>query len=78
MNPSPAVVRSAPTLPHGRGWAYEPKLDGFRGLLSPGNLVSRSTKSLGDFFPELIELSRSLPAGTIVDGEVVQPDRGRR
>ena len=74
MSVVPALLRSAPNLPAGRGWAYEPKLDGFRGLLSPDRLISRSTKPLGDFFPELVEISRLLPPGTIVDGEIVQPN----
>src|ERR671937_388889 len=73
MGVAPALIRMAPTLPHSRGWVYEPKLDGFRGLLSPESLISRSEKSLGRFFPELVDLSRRLPPGTILDGEIVQP-----
>jgi ATP-dependent DNA ligase len=29
----PMLARSAPTLPMGPGWLYEPKLDGFRALV---------------------------------------------
>src|SRR5262245_28076992 len=63
-------------LPSGRYWRYEPKLDGFRGLLwhrSSGQtqLLSRNTRDLGQWFPELTRAARSLPPDTLVDGEIV-------
>ena len=73
MGAAPALVRMAPDPPRGRGSVYEPKLDGLRGLFRPGSLSSRSTKPLGDFFPEPIGLSPHLPAGTIVEGQIVRP-----
>jgi ATP-dependent DNA ligase len=47
------------TLPRGDLWRYEPKLDGFRGLLwrAPSgsvHLLSRNLKDLGHAFPKLV------------------------
>ena len=72
----PMLARSAPTLPVGAGWVYEPKLDGFRALVHFDgrrlHIDSRNGKSLDPYFPDL---RSSLPAalGTpcILDGELV-------
>lgn len=57
------------------GFAYEPKWDGFRAVAWRGSteirLDSRSQKPLLRYFPELAEPISRLPAGTVVDGEVV-------
>lgn len=63
-------------LPSGDGWRYEPKLDGFRGLLqrhsSPtARLLSRNGRDLGPWFPELLQAALALPADTLIDGEIV-------
>jgi ATP-dependent DNA ligase len=61
------------TWPSGR-YAYEPKWDGFRAVAwsGPGpRLDSRNQKPLLRYFPELEEPLLRLPAGTVVDGEVV-------
>ncbi|MDC3379196.1 ATP-dependent DNA ligase, partial [Planctomycetota bacterium] len=57
----------------GEGWAYEPKWDGFRCLAWSDEirLDSRNHKPLLRYFPELEAAIRSLPSGTVVDGEVV-------
>jgi ATP-dependent DNA ligase len=51
----------AERLPIGDRWSYEPKLDGFRGLLvREGHRVdlrSRNDRSLADYFPEVIRTS---------------------
>jgi len=41
------------TLPTGDMWRYEPKLDGFRGLLwpAPSGSLSRNMKDLSHAFP---------------------------
>lgn len=49
-------------------WHFSVKLDGFRGPLKPGRLLSRNGTDLGDRFPEIVERS---PAGWVLDGEVV-------
>ncbi len=54
-------------------WAYEPKWDGFRAVAWSDDirLDSRNQKPLLRYFPELEGSLRSLPSGTVVDGEVV-------
>lgn len=62
-------------LPEGEGWQYEPKWDGFRGVLENVagdlNLWSRNARPLLRYFPELRTLGERLPDGSAVDGEVV-------
>lgn len=67
-----AVTRTEPPAPP--GWAYEPKWDGFRALAwsgGPPRLDSRNGKPLLRYFIELEPALAALPAGTVVDGEVV-------
>lgn len=55
-------------------FAYEPKWDGFRAVSWAGSEVrldSRNQKPLLRYFPELTMALTQLPAGTVVDGEVV-------
>src|SRR5215475_12162081 len=62
-------------LPDGEGWAYEPKWDGFRGVLEnlEGELAlwSRNGRPLLRYFPELRPLGELLPPRSALDGEVV-------
>jgi ATP-dependent DNA ligase len=62
-------------LPEGEGWSYEPKWDGFRGVLENvgGELAlwSRNGRPLLRYFPELRPLGELLPARSALDGEVV-------
>ena len=62
-------------LPEGEGWQYEPKWDGFRGVLenvgSELALWSRNGRPLLRYFPELRPLGELLPPKTALDGEVV-------
>jgi ATP-dependent DNA ligase len=62
-------------LPEGEGWAYEPKWDGFRGVLENlgGELAlwSRNERPLLRYFPELRPLGDALPPRSALDGEVV-------
>jgi ATP-dependent DNA ligase len=62
-------------LPKGDEWLYEPKWDGFRGLLENGTgdlrLWSRNARPLLRYFPELQALSKLLPASSALDGEIV-------
>jgi ATP-dependent DNA ligase len=66
------LVRELPTA---AGWQYEPKWDGFRGILENvgGELAlwSRSGKPLLRYFPELATLGELLPPRTALDGEIV-------
>src|SRR5215212_4117494 len=76
---APMLARLERKLPRGGGWRYEPKLDGFRGLLwrAPSgsvHLLSRNLKDLSSAFPEVLAAGRDLPPDTLVDGEIVIAD----
>ena len=62
-------------LPTADGWQYEPKWDGFRGVLENLGgglrLWSRNARPLLRYFPELEELGERLPPESAVDGEIV-------
>ena len=62
-------------LPSGEGWQYEPKWDGFRGVLENDGgelaLWSRNERPLLRYFPELRPLAKALPPHTALDGEIV-------
>ena len=62
-------------LPVGEGWQYEPKWDGFRGVLENlgGELAlwSRNERPLLRYFPELRPLGELLPPRSALDGEIV-------
>jgi ATP-dependent DNA ligase len=70
---TPMEARVREVLPEPPGWAYEPKWDGFRAVAWSGEprLDSRNHKPLLRYFPELEPALGMLPAGTVVDGEVV-------
>jgi ATP-dependent DNA ligase len=74
----PAVPKEAPG---GGDLLYEPKWDGFRGIVAfDGERVeigSRGGKPLTRYFPELTAaLARALPGPCVLDGEVVVPTGG--
>jgi ATP-dependent DNA ligase len=62
-------------LPDGDGWQYEPKWDGFRGVLENVGeelaLWSRNERPLLRYFPELRPLGDLMPARSALDGEIV-------
>jgi ATP-dependent DNA ligase len=62
-------------LPEGDGWQYEPKWDGFRGVLEnlegELRLWSRNARPLLRYFPELQRLGELLPPRSALDGEIV-------
>jgi ATP-dependent DNA ligase len=62
-------------LPDGDGWQYEPKWDGFRGVLENLDgelrLWSRKARPLLRYFPELRPLGDLLPPRSALDGEIV-------
>ena len=75
----PMLAALKHSLPIGDQWLYEPKLDGFRGLLRHGTnghvqVLSRNLRDLAPSFPELGQAAHSLPAGTLLDGEIVIAD----
>ena len=68
-------------LPAGDGWQYEPKWDGFRGVLENDGgelaLWSRNARPLLRYFPELARLGDQLPPHSALDGEIVIARDGR-
>jgi ATP-dependent DNA ligase len=73
---SPMLAKLAREMPVGDQWAYEPKWDGFRCIVFRDGkdieLGSRNEKPLTRYFPDLVEpLLAALPAGAVVDGEIV-------
>jgi ATP-dependent DNA ligase len=63
-------------LPDGEGVLYEPKWDGFRAIVfrsaSDVFIQSRDLRPLDRYFPDLHEVFlRALPAGCVIDGEIV-------
>ncbi|MGZ4439681.1 MAG: ATP-dependent DNA ligase [Gaiellaceae bacterium] len=68
-------------LPAQPGWQYEPKWDGFRGVLENDGgelaLWSRNGRPLLRYFPELAPLDDLLPPHSALDGEIVIARDGR-
>jgi ATP-dependent DNA ligase len=72
----PMLAKLADALPSGNGFLYEPKWDGFRALVFCGSkdvfIQSRDLRPLDRYFPELHAVVREqLPAGCVLDGEIV-------
>jgi ATP-dependent DNA ligase len=67
-------------LPTGE-WQYEPKWDGFRGVLENLGgglrLWSRNGRPLLRYFPELEEVGAKLPPESALDGEIIIARKGR-
>ena len=69
-------------LPEQAGaWRYEPKWDGFRGLLERNGeevaLWSRNGRPLLRYFPELRGVGELLPPDSALDGEIVISREGK-
>ena len=68
-------------LPRGDEWQFEPKWDGFRGVLENDGgelaLWSRNERPLLRYFPELRPLGDLLPPHSALDGEIVIERGGR-
>lgn len=65
-------------LPLGEQWQYEPKWDGFRCIAFRDDdrvdLMSKSGKPLGRYFPDIVEAIEAIDAERFVlDGEIVIP-----
>ncbi|MFJ4224365.1 ATP-dependent DNA ligase [Microbacterium sp. NPDC089695] len=78
--PSPMLAKAAASVPDPAktpgGLLFEPKWDGFRGLVAwDGETVeigSRGAKPLTRYFPELVDaIPRLLPGPCLLDGEIV-------
>ncbi|HYE43031.1 MAG TPA: ATP-dependent DNA ligase [Caulobacteraceae bacterium] len=78
----PMEAKSAPALPSGEGWWFEPKWDGFRCLAFKDGgevlLKAKSGKPLTRFFPEVAARLAALPAARFaLDGELLIASGGR-
>ncbi len=77
----PMEAQLVAELPPPDGWQYEPKWDGFRGVLEnlegELRLWSRNARPLLRYFPELREVGERLPPRSALDGEIVIERRGR-
>ena len=76
--PEPMEALLAAELPTGDGWQYEPKWDGFRCIARRDGdnieMISRSGKPLGRYFPEVLEiLGNTKETRFVVDGELILP-----
>lgn len=75
---APMEALLAAELPDGEGWQYEPKWDGFRCIARRDGedveMISRSGKPLGRYFPEVLEtLGRVKEKRFVLDGELIIP-----
>src|SRR5438105_9813634 len=77
----PMEAQLVEALPEGERWQYEPKWDGFRGVLENDGgelaLWSRNERPLLRYFPELRKLGDLLPPHSALDGEIVIELDGR-
>ncbi|MEV5007280.1 DNA ligase [Streptomyces sp. NPDC055692] len=69
------------TLPAGRGWSYEIKLDGHRTVLwrtaETVRLQARSGRDMTSWWMDIALAGMDLPAGVVLDGEAVVVVDGR-
>ena len=77
---SPMLAKLSEDVPAGDEWSYEPKWDGFRGIVFKDGpsieIMSRDKRTLERYFPELLlVLLASLPDRCVVDGEIVIPGK---
>jgi ATP-dependent DNA ligase len=72
----PMLAKLVDDIPDSDGFLFEPKWDGFRSIVFRSTddvyIQSRDLKPLDRYFPELHDaLLERLPAGCVVDGEIV-------
>jgi ATP-dependent DNA ligase len=78
----PMYAEGVKELPDGALWTYEGKLDGYRCLAAKRSngvvLWSRRGNGFTARFPEIAQACDTLPADTLIDGEVVAIDENGR
>jgi bifunctional non-homologous end joining protein LigD len=78
----PMYARQVQTIPAGKDWIYEVKLDGYRCLMGRDSagvtLWSRRGNDFTEQFPHIAAAGMRLPPGTLVDGEIVALDADGR
>ncbi|MDM4763049.1 ATP-dependent DNA ligase [Galbitalea sp. SE-J8] len=73
---APMLAKAVAELPTGERMSYEPKWDGFRGIVAVDGddveIGSRGAKPLTRYFPELVSaFGRLIEARCVLDGEIV-------
>ncbi|MFI0797023.1 hypothetical protein ACH4OY_30725 [Micromonospora rubida] len=72
---APVLATPVDAVPDGPGLVHQPKWDGWRCLAfrhaDAVYLQSRTGKDLTPYFPDIIRAVRPLPAGVVLDGELV-------
>jgi len=78
----PQLATLIDEVPTGDGWIHEYKYDGYRLLLAVGDGAAtawtRTGKDWSDKFKPLVKAAARLPAGCLIDGEVVALDENER
>ncbi|HEY2552144.1 MAG TPA: ATP-dependent DNA ligase [Streptosporangiaceae bacterium] len=80
---APMLARAVKQIPHG-DLSYEPKWDGFRSVVfrdgAEVEIGSRNERPMTRYFPEVVAaIQANLPDRSVIDGEIVIPDKaGRR
>jgi bifunctional non-homologous end joining protein LigD len=75
--PEPMLARSGP-IPRGRGWTFEPKMDGFRCLVCTHAGFRARSRRGWNMTPLLPEFADALAADVQLDGELVALDSDGR
>ena len=78
---APMEAKLVEALPEDGHWQFEPKWDGFRAIASRSGaaieLMSKSGKSLGRYFPEIVAaLADTEEKDFVLDGELILPIDG--
>ncbi|KTF69103.1 DNA ligase D [Sphingomonas sp. HT-1] len=72
---SPQLATLVDTVPTGNQWLHEIKYDGYRALIATGTdgpkIYTRSGLDWTAKFPGIAEAAAGLPAGALIDGEIV-------
>ncbi len=81
---TPMLSTASDSLPHGEGWVYEPKWDGFRAIVSvSGGEITLTSRNGNDLTERFAGVARSARLGiraadAVLDGEICALDeRGR-
>jgi bifunctional non-homologous end joining protein LigD len=81
---APMLATASETLPHGEGWVYEPKWDGFRAIVSisagDARLTSRNGNDLTQRFPDVARAAEHAvrSADAVLDAEICALDEQGR
>jgi len=80
----PMLATSTETLPHGEGWTYEPKWDGYRAIVRvAGGEVTFTSRNGNDLTERFREVARAVPGAlrssdAVLDGEICALDASGR